>query len=391
MGTRLRQAVPDLPKPMAPVAGRPFLCFVLDDLAAQGVGRCVLSVGYRREAVMDYFSGGYRGMELVYSVEERPLKTGGAIRQALSLCKEEPFVLNGDTFFPVSLAEMAAYHERKGARLTVALKKMERFDRYGEVECDARGAIRHIWEKRPCASGFVNGGVYRMSRELLAGDWPQSFSFEEEVLEKTAPGARFYGFISDAYFIDIGVREDYEKASRELRPHKAVLIDRDGTINVDTGHLCRPEDLELLPDTARGIRELNLHGYLVIVVTNQAGVAKGLYGEEDVRRLHEAMNERLREEYGAHIDAFYYCPHHPESQIEEYGALCGCRKPKAGMLLRAMREWLIRPERSYMIGDQPWDLEAGRAAGVKPFRYQNNMNEILKKIAQEDPEWQSGH
>ncbi|MFO1321986.1 MAG: D-glycero-beta-D-manno-heptose 1,7-bisphosphate 7-phosphatase [Burkholderiales bacterium] len=146
-----------------------------------------------------------------------------------------------------------------------------------------------------------------------------------------------------------------------LRP--AVFLDRDGTVNVEKHYLHRFDDWEWIPGAVDAIRRANHLGFVVIVVTNQAGVARGLYGEADVIALHQRVDEVLRAA-GAHVDAYYHCPHHPE-----HGAriACDCRKPHPGMLLRAAREHGLDLPRSFLVGDRESDIEAARRAGVTPL------------------------
>lgn len=143
--------------------------------------------------------------------------------------------------------------------------------------------------------------------------------------------------------------------------NKAAFFDRDGTINVEINYLSRPEDLEFIDGMPEFIRKFNDWGFKVIVVTNQAGIARGYYTEEDMNRVHLAMNERLAE-YGAHIDAFYFCPHHPD-----FTGPCGCRKPGTGMLEKAAADFDIDFSRSILFGDKPWDIEAGEKMGIKSY------------------------
>lgn len=147
--------------------------------------------------------------------------------------------------------------------------------------------------------------------------------------------------------------------------HKAAFFDRDGTINVNVGHLHDPEQLCFIEGSPQLIKSFNEAGYLVIVVTNQAGIAKGYYTEEDMHRLHRVMNERLQKEYGAHIDAFYFCPHHPD-----YTGPCRCRKPGTAMLEQAIRDWEIDPAQSVLFGDMPHDIECGERMGIQSFDIQ---------------------
>ena len=144
--------------------------------------------------------------------------------------------------------------------------------------------------------------------------------------------------------------------------NKAAFFDRDGTINVDTGYLYEPEKLKFIPGVPELIKEYNDEGYLVIVITNQSGIARGMFTVEQMERFNEYMNQRLQTEYGAHIDAFYYCPHLPEITGD-----CPCRKPKPGLFLRAISDYGIDPVQSVSYGDSPRDRAASTAAGIAQY------------------------
>lgn len=151
--------------------------------------------------------------------------------------------------------------------------------------------------------------------------------------------------------------------------NKAVFFDRDGTLNVEVNYLYRCEDFQWTPEAVEAIRYCHEHGYLVVVVTNQSGVARGYYTEADVKKLHTWMNEELTKAGVEGIDAFYYCPHHPKGSVAEYAVDCDCRKPKPGMLIKACQEMKISPADSYMVGDKMRDVESGEAAGIKGILY----------------------
>lgn len=221
LGTRLRSEVKDVPKCMAPVAGKPFLWYLLTYLRRYPVSRVILSVGYLREVIKDWIAanGSQFPYEIGYAVEEVPLGTGGGIRLALDKCRDENVVvLNGDTFFDVGLDRFMGAHVDSPASITIAMKPMRDFDRYGRVIVDETdGRIKRFCEKEPCAEGLINGGVYAISRKHLdLSELPEKFSFEKEVLESESARGNVYGYISDGYFIDIGIPEDYHKADREF-------------------------------------------------------------------------------------------------------------------------------------------------------------------------------
>ncbi|MCY9664837.1 nucleotidyltransferase family protein [Paenibacillus alginolyticus] len=216
-GTRLRSVVSNVPKPMAPVGGIPFLCYILDYLKKFGISRVVLSTGYKHEIIEDYFGKAYRGIELVYSVENEPLGTGGAIRVALEKVKSnEVFVLNGDTFFQVDLHKMREFQTSKNADLSISLKLMNHFDRYGTVEVSLDRIIA-FHEKKITAAGMINGGIYLLKSNLFNNIvLPDKFSFESQFLQLYLNKLQFYGYLSEGYFIDIGVPEDYMRAQKEI-------------------------------------------------------------------------------------------------------------------------------------------------------------------------------
>jgi len=215
-GTRLRRVVSDVPKPMALVNEKPFLQYILDYLKKQGVCRVVLAVGYMHEKIKNFFGDQYAGMELIYSIEKAPLFTGGAIKQALMQCKnDEVFVINGDTFFDVDLTAMQHFHERNGSDLTLAIRYMTNFERYGTLE-RKQDRIVAFHEKKKTKAGYINGGVYFMKKNLLDTILEEKFSFEKDFMEKQTKQIQILGFESDGYFIDIGVPEDYAKAQEDF-------------------------------------------------------------------------------------------------------------------------------------------------------------------------------
>jgi len=217
-GTRLAAVVSDVPKPMAPVAGRPFLERLLDRLAAQGIRRVVLAVGYRGGIIRSHFGAAYGSLALHYSEESEPLGTGGALRQAFdSQALDRALALNGDTWCDVDLAALAQRHERSGALVTITLVHQDDAARFGTVEVDARERVVGFREKRPGA-GLINAGVYAIERKAfdLA---PQAarFSFESDVLQAHAAEGGFAAHVAaGATFIDIGVPEDYARAQALL-------------------------------------------------------------------------------------------------------------------------------------------------------------------------------
>ena len=218
LGTRLRSAVPDLPKCMAPVAGKPFLSYVIDHFRQQGIEKFIFSLGYKHEVIQDFLDTFYADCNKQYVIEKEPLGTGGAIQLACRQATEKQVLtLNGDTMFSIQLAELTAFHQQHQAHCTLALKPMQHFDRYGVVELQENGAIKSFKEKQFYESGLINGGIYALQVDAFLNEGlPSKFSFEKDYLEQFYTVRPMFGIVQDAYFIDIGIPEDFEKANREL-------------------------------------------------------------------------------------------------------------------------------------------------------------------------------
>lgn len=218
LGTRLRSAVADLPKCMAPVAGKPFLAYVIDHLRQQGIQHFIFALGYKNEAFTGFLSSHLPEGNYTLSIEHEPLGTGGAIKLACTHATEKNvLVANGDTMFKIQLSKLAGFHNAHKADCTLSLKPMQHFDRYGVVELGEDGSIRHFREKQLYESGLINGGIYMLNAEsFLKEDLPSKFSFEQDYLEKYYTKRKMYGIVQDEYFIDIGIPSDYERAQKEL-------------------------------------------------------------------------------------------------------------------------------------------------------------------------------
>lgn len=219
LGTRLRSVVADKPKCMAPVNDRPFLYYLLQYLIKQGITHVVLSLGYKSEQVIEWCELADLPLALSYAIEAEPLGTGGAILNAVSHLEEnECFIVNGDTFFDVSLPAFYNFHQQAQSKLSLALKPMQEFERYGSVQLDTDARITAFLEKKYCSEGLINGGVYLTSKQYLESlQLPTQFSFEKEVLEPEVKNGQLYGFVSDTYFIDIGIPADYEQVQTDFR------------------------------------------------------------------------------------------------------------------------------------------------------------------------------
>jgi histidinol-phosphate phosphatase family protein len=399
LGTRLRRVVCDRPKPMAEVAGKPFVEYLITRLKTQGIRRVVFSTGYLGDQVAAYFGTGDRwGIDIAYSQESEPLGTGGAIRLALGqLWGDRLLVLNGDSYCRFDVSSLLTFHQRQGAHATLLLAPVSDCSRYGSVVPDSQGWVQAFREKQPDqGAGLVNAGVYLLERQTIeqisAG---RAISLETEVFPQLV-GKGLCALVGTETLLDIGTPESYAQAERFLAemersqeeketrspatvepsgslqfnaqisnlktqnskqfPPRFALLDRDGTLIVERNYLSHPDQVELLPGAIEGLRQLRQMGLGLVVVTNQSGIGRGYFDHQRLEEIHLRFQQLLQAE-GVYLDRIYYCPHTPDDR-------CACRKPQTGLIQRAAAEFGFHPSDSFVIGDKPCDIELGKRVGA---------------------------
>lgn len=366
MGSRLKELTSGTAKPALQVGERPFLDYLLDEAARHGVRQALLLCGYRGDDMSRAYDGKVvHGMRVETLIEPSPAGTGGALTYAASRLGDSFFLVNGDSMFDFNWLSLLP---EPGADWTglvrMALASGIAGSRYGRVVMEGHKVRR--FEAAGASSDPINAGVYLMRREILSRIGVPPVSLERDILPSLAAEGLVEGVVRTAPFIDIGIPDDFERAQRLVpaicrRP--AAFLDRDGILNEDTGYVHRPDQVRWVEGAREAVRLLNDAGYLVFLVTNQAGIARGYYTEDHVVSLHDWMCEHLARA-GAHLDGIAYCAFHPEGTVERYRRASGNRKPAPGMLLEFMADWPIDLSQSFMIGDRLTDLEAAAAAGV---------------------------
>lgn len=366
LGTRLGALTAELPKPMLPIGDRSFLARHLEDVARHGFDEILLLCGHKAGVIVDAFDGKtVHGATVRCVIEPSPLGTAGALRFASDLLREEFYLFNGDSLFEFNVLDLETLGCRTDWVGKVALRPVADTARYGRVTL-AGERIEDFAEKGAGGPGLINSGVYLLRRAVLAliGEGP--CSLERDVFPVLAERGRLLGRGYEGYFIDIGIPADLERARQEIpdRRRRAVFFDRDGVLNEDAGYTHRPDQFRWMPGAREAVKLFNDHGWFVFVVTNQAGIARGFYGEEAVSGLHRFMQTELASG-GAHVDEFRFCPHHPEGSVPALAVSCGCRKPEPGMLAALLARWPVDVARSVLIGDKESDIAAARAVAVR--------------------------
>lgn len=357
LGTRLKSVVSDVPKPMAPVGDLPFLHYIVEHLKSNGFDKFLFLTGYKSEVIEEYFS------EYDYSVEQSPLGTGGALFNAFEKLEDDFFLINGDTFFDIDFEIFNDYIKDNSVNAAIALFPTKNIERYGLVEIEDDFSVKNFVEKsnldNSLADGFINSGIYYFKKPVLEkfySGWNNNFvSIEKEIFPELVKTKELKGLPMGGLFIDIGIPEDYEKA-QTLIPQRiketkrpALFIDRDGTMIEDKGYTFG-EDLNFFSDTVDLVREYKNKGYLVLVVTNQAGVAKGKFTEQDTITTNNAIKNHYLKQ-NIEIDDFVYCPFHINGIIEKYSKASVYRKPNSGMVLELGSKYKIDYKKSLFYGD----------------------------------------
>lgn len=399
-GTRLGTLARELPKCLVPVAGKPILLRQLEELERSGIRKAWLLTGHLGELIEDFAASRSWPFELEILREGSPLGTAGGLAALRGRVEDDFLFLYGDLVLCVDFRRMRAFHRDSGASITLlAHPNSHPFD--SDLLALGPGArVDGIMRKGGSREGYyanlVNAGAYILSPALLEDvEAGKKQDFEKDVLSRYLAGGSVRAYRTPEFVKDMGTPERLAEveaailsgaaeARRLSLSQKAIFLDRDGTINRYVDLLCRPEQLELLPGSARAIRAINESGFLCFVVSNQPVVARGLCSMDDVEETHRRM-ETLLGAQGAFVDDVRFCPHHPDSgysgEVKALKIDCECRKPKPGMVRDLAARYNVDPSRSFMVGDTSSDVMTAKNAGLRSVLVRSGMQEPKPKYA----------
>lgn len=386
-GTRVASVSEVLPKPMLPICGKPVLLHQIDCLRRQGITSITLTIGHLGQQIRNYFGDGSRfGVQIDYIVEKEPLGTAGALSFLKGSVSDDFLLINGDLIFDIDIHRMMVFHKAHHGLVTLLAHPNDHPYDSSIILVDSDDRVTDWLTKGNNQKWYhncVNAGIHILSPRLLEGLIEfRKIDLDREILRPMIPSGQIFAYRSPEYIKDMGTPERIAQVEHDMmaglvelknlnRKQRAIFLDRDGTINRYVGFLRRPEELELLDGAAEAIRRINQSGYLAIVVTNQPIIARGEVTWEGLDAIHRKLETMLGHE-GAYLDDILICPHHPDKgflgERLEYKIDCDCRKPKPGLLRQAAEWYNIDMENSWMIGDQPQDEEAGKAAGCQTVR-----------------------
>ena len=392
-GTRLKDRLGDLPKPMIPIAGKPLLEHQVELAKKYGFTDLLFFVHYRADLIQEYFGHGEKwDVTITYLIEPEPLGTAGAVLTGFKHLADRFLVMYGDTMVNVDLDRIWNAHEQHHADATLLLHPNDHPFDSDLVEINAESRVL-AFHNRPHPEGvwrqnLVNAGLYVLEKRALQPfrRWfltrqPGTLlDFGKDLFPTMLQqGANLFGYNSPEYIKDIGTPQRYDRICNEFAagviarssfatPQRAVFLDRDGTLVPDRDCLRSADGLELLPGVADALHRLNHGGWRAVLVTNQPVVAKGWCTEAELQNIHNKLETLLGREH-AFLDRIYFCPHHPEKGFPgervDLKIDCACRKPKIGMVQSAVADLNIDLKQSWFIGDTTTDVQTARNAGVK--------------------------
>ncbi len=360
LGTRLRPLTDSLPKPMVPVNGKPFLEHLLQQLSDQGFKRFLLLTGYLGEIIRDYFcDGSCWGWVIEYSHGPVEWETGRRLLEACGQLDTRFLLLYSDNFVQFRLSQLVELHHREHVPLTLLLAPKTngniRVSSTGRIEAYVKTRIGHDLN-------YVEVGYMVVERDSVLTLFPElpgypDFSFSI-VLQSLAASQRLAGLVVRDTYHSISDPDRLGLMRSYLKPKKILLIDRDGVINQKASrgeYISTWEGFKWIPETRQAMRELATRGFKFIVISNQAGIARGMVSSTALEQIHQNMIAELRKDRVEILDV-YVCPHHWDED-------CGCRKPKPEMFFQISAKHLLRMDQTIFVGDDVRDREAAFNAG----------------------------
>jgi histidinol-phosphate phosphatase family protein len=385
-GTRLRERLGDLPKPLVAVAGVPLLFRQLQALERAGWEEALVLVNHRAEAIEEFVARTPLAIRCRIINDGEPRGTAGAVLALGDLLADQFLVVYGDTLFDVDFERFLAFHRHSGLAGSLFLHPNDHPEDSDlvEIDDDARIVGFHPYPHPPGSwfPNLVNAALYILEKAPLREyrNLPPPLDFAKDLFPRmVADGHSLAGYVSSEYIKDLGTPSRLDKAEAALGrgaverasyrcSQRAVFIDRDGTVNEERGFIRRAEDLAVFPSVGPALRLLNDAEYRTVLVTNQPVLARGETTPGELRRIHGRLDAEVALSK-AFFDAKYVCPHHPDSgfagEVKALKVPCGCRKPAPGLVLRAARDMNLDLKASWFIGDSTADFGAARQAGVR--------------------------
>jgi histidinol-phosphate phosphatase family protein len=377
-GTRLKPLTDTRPKPMVEIQGKPFLEYQIEQLREQGFERVLLLLGYLPEVVLNYFGNGrHWGIKIEYSITDVDDETGRRVKFAEPFLDPCFLLMYCDNYWPMQIEKM--WQRFRASNVPAMITVYSNKDGYtrNSVRVDPDGFVS-IYDKT-CAHPDLNAveiSYAILKKEIVRRLTAENLLFETTVYPALAERRELIAFVTDHRYLSVGAHHRLPLTEDFFKGTKTVILDRDGVLNRKpprAEYVRRWQEFEWLPGARTALRLLHHSGYRVVIVSNQAGIARAVMTEADLAAIHRRMTEEVAAA-GGKIEAIYYCPH-------DWDADCECRKPKPGMLFQAQRDLNLDLSRTVFVGDDERDGEAAERAGC-PFVKLSEERPLIEWVRQ---------
>ena len=378
-GSRTNKLTKKTPKPLIKIGSKSFLDQLICKLIKYNFKKIYLLCSYKKEIFFKkYHQKKIHNSKIICIDEGEQKDTGGALYKLRKRIKNNFILMNGDTYFDINFDKILSINMNKiiGIVALTLSKHLSNNNKINNIKLYANKKIGFTKTK----SKLSNGGIYVFKKEIFKYVKNQKQSLENEILFNLINKKKIKGILFHEKLIDIGSYEKLNllKKQNKLLKNKAFFLDRDGVINKDNGYVLKFSQFKFLPGVKKAIHLLNKKKFIVIILTNQTAVGKGLITENELNMIHSKMIKKIKKYKNAEINDIFYSPYYKKSKIMRYRKNFKDRKPNIGMFTKAIIKWNIDTKKSYFIGDKKTDKEASTQADVK-FYYKNNMT-LYKQI-----------
>ncbi len=383
-GSRLKELTKKTAKPLLKIGDKPFLDYLLYYICKYDFKEIYLLCSYKyQDFFYRYNNRKILGVKIKCILEKKPKGTAGALFNIKKLITGDFFLFNGDSFFPINLDTFYNFSKRNNKIISIACTKNRSYKSNKKINnLNIKNNLIFFSKDK---TQIMNGGIYLIKKKFLKDIKNKFTSLENDFLKDLISQNKISGKVFDKFFIDIGIKKNLKAAIKLLKfniSNKVFFLDRDGVINKDTGYVYQQNKLLFNEGVFKALSILNRKKYLIIIITNQSGIGRGYYSEKSFEKITSFILKECNKN-NANIDDTYYCPHHPTKGKGKYKKFCNCRKPKPGLIKKAISDWSVDVKKSFMIGDKKTDKLAAKKCNItffykKNVKFDKQIQQIIK-------------
>ena len=379
-GSRLGEITKKVPKPLIKINKKPFILYLIKNLYRQGIREFIILTYYKNSYFKKKTLKFLKDAKIKLVKEKYKLGTLGSILNAKKFLKKSFFVVNGDTYFDFNIRDLEFNFNKFNKDIGVALTRIE--SKLPKISYQLKKNKFHKVFLSSKKIKYICGGTYYLNKKILNNFKIKNLDIDNDLIIKKKYSNSIFTKYYLNNFLDIGTLQDLKKSSAFLKNNvykPCAFLDRDGVFNKDSGYVHTAKKTKWKKNIFKTIKLLNDNNYRVVIITNQAGIAKGYFSLKKFLKYRDWFhNEFLLR--GSFIDETYFCPFHPESKFKKFKRKSNLRKPGNGMLLKAFKEWEINKDKSFLIGDKSIDISAGRKSKIKSLLVKKDILNQVKKL-----------